>query len=1030
MITMRSPIASTLASRRRARARCPLLPAAAGRIPRPTAPGATTRPDGAKPKVPATVNPTAAWKEIDRLLDEQKLQEAADRLGPLVASARAAGDETNWAKSAGAAVAGADRPGRPRDRGRGDEGASRGPAGRSPAPRSSSTTPMPCSNTSLATTGRSASASAWCPWAGDQLDLKAWTAEQIAAEAERSFLAVWERREALGGVAVGDFPYLAGQRLSEGHPQHAARRPDLPLRRPAARRLELLVGRARRTTPGSSISAISSPTSRRLAAAPAGSSVRERRTRCCAAPPCSPTSSAGTAAARSPGPSSRHASRAIVCSPCTAPRRAIRHGSAPISRSACPPSAPTPGGRSAWRSSPARSIAPASDPEHRIRARELALAGEKAFPGSRGAQLCRELRAQIEAPDFALQMMAVDGAARRSIEISHRNLARAPPARLPGRSRGSARPQGVPRPLSERRPRDRTADLGQRACGLLERRAAADRGLPDPSNVSRRRRSRASGLYLIVASAERSFAKPGNRRVALPFTLSKLVLLQENQVFPWEVRLVEGGDGRAAAGVEVTLYRNTWREAPTRVATVRTDAAGRATFAFPGESGYSNFLLVARRGDDIAAAQRYGGRAPARDEPAHELSALHRPGGLPAAAEALLESAGLRQRPQPRRAHASAGDAGRPSRSPIRTARGWRRLTVTTNRFGTAAGEFLIPAGRLLGEWTVCRARSTATTGSSRRGVQAPDVRGRGRRPGARAAPQPAGRAHRRGALLLRPAGDLRPRRLAGDAAAGAPLVVALLGIRRRLDRGAADRERHDGARRRRPVPGRASPRRPTRARRRRASPISIASRPTSPTTAARRAPASARCGSAGRRSKRSPRSRPTSRSRVAVRDRRPAPGSRRRAAPRRGPVAPAAPARSRTKAPLAGRAAAASGRRPGGTGRSLRDAGRPSAPALDRCSGAAAGTRLLRRRQGGRERRAAPRGVRARHDRASRRLDAGAYRLRYETRDAFGETGPHAARLRRRRPRDAARPAGRHRLRSRARRARAGRCGSGSTPG
>ena len=49
-----------------------------------------------------------------------------------------------------------------------------------------------------------------------RLDLKAWTAEQIASEAERSFLAIWERRESLAAVPVADFPYLQGNAYPKG----------------------------------------------------------------------------------------------------------------------------------------------------------------------------------------------------------------------------------------------------------------------------------------------------------------------------------------------------------------------------------------------------------------------------------------------------------------------------------------------------------------------------------------------------------------------------------------------------------------------------------------------------------------------------------------------------------------------------------------------------------------------------------------------------------------------------------------------
>ncbi len=298
-------------------------------------------------------------------------------------------------------------------------------------------------------------------------------------------------------------------------------------------------------------------------------------------------------------------------------------------------------------------------------------------------------------------MMAVDGAGRRSIEVSHRNL-----PQLFLRAYAIDLPQQLARKEfrglfpNDEREIERLISGGEPA-------AAWTVALPPTADYLTHRTFATSpltapGLYLVVASAERSFAKGSNRRMALPFTQSNLVLLQESQAFPWEVRLVEGGDGRAAAGVEVTLYRNTWREAPAAVGSARTDASGRATFAFPDGSGngYSNFLLVARRGGDIAAAQRYGGAEQSPADRAHRRAAVHRPGDLPAAAEAFWKVLG----------YSSGPGRGALTPAPATPVAVWltdpngekvAEATVTTNRFGTAAGEFPIPAGRLLGQWTL-----------------------------------------------------------------------------------------------------------------------------------------------------------------------------------------------------------------------------------------------------------------------------------------------------------------------------------------
>ena len=141
------------------------------------------------------------------------------------------------------------------------------------------------------------------------------------------------------------------------------------------------------------------------------------------------------------------------------------------------------------------------------------------------------------------------------------------------------------------------------------------------------------------------------------------------------VRLVDGRDGAPAAGVEVTLYRNTWREAPERIATVRTDAAGRATLAVPvaAANGATNLLLVARRGDDVAFAQRYGGvPSPARRRtPARCSSPIAR--STARSRSSTSKVLAYRRGGAPRRSRARARSRRRRLAESIRTARRWPR---------------------------------------------------------------------------------------------------------------------------------------------------------------------------------------------------------------------------------------------------------------------------------------------------------------------------------------------------------------------
>ena len=63
-----------------------------------------------------------------------------------------------------------------------------------------------------------------------------------------------------------------------------------------------------------------------------------------------------------------------------------------------------------------------TDPDALIRAREIALAGRDRHPSSVGGQRCNHIVAAIEQPNYTLAAMAVDGAGRRSFQVSHKNL--------------------------------------------------------------------------------------------------------------------------------------------------------------------------------------------------------------------------------------------------------------------------------------------------------------------------------------------------------------------------------------------------------------------------------------------------------------------------------------------------------------------------------------------------------------------------------------------------------------------------------
>lgn len=342
-----------------------------------------------------------------------------------------------------------------------------------------------------------------------------------------------------------------------------------------------------------------------------------------------------------------------------------------------------------------------------VRARELALAGAKAYPKSYGGERCAQIVAQIEAPDFELAAMAVDGPRQRSLELTHRNLTRLHfravrfdlEARLSGPVRSSLWPDW--------REAEALLSGGERAASWVVE-------LP-PTPDFRSHRTFVvpplgeAGAYLIFASAQPSFARPGNRVRSVGFLISDLILLDEGlRGRTVQARALSGASGRPIAGAEVALYRFDWQRPARRVSAASSDAQGLVRLDPESAGGYpANHYLVGRHRGQFAVGQRWwGGPTPEPSETASGLMftdrALYRPGQKLYWKLLAYE--------------------GRPDRGALRPRRATEVMvrlldangevvaeaSVRTNDFGTASGEFVIPAGRLLGDW-----RLDSTAGGS-----------------------------------------------------------------------------------------------------------------------------------------------------------------------------------------------------------------------------------------------------------------------------------------------------------------------------
>ncbi len=280
-------------------------------------------------------------------------------------------------------------------------------------------------------------------------------------------------------------------------------------------------------------------------------------------------------------------------------------------------------------------------PNRRVNARREAEEGRAAYPSSVGGQRCLSIVKAIEAPEVRLQAMAVDGPGKRSLEVSHRNLA-CPSLPRPEAGRGKADRgiEGLVRPPDVRRHAEARIDS---ADGGVEGGPAADARLRDAPDVRHPSREGAGFLRRPRVGPE------GLRRVRQRRRRDEPLRLR-----PRARREAGGRDGRRRGPRPLGSHGKPGLRRRGRALALRLEGG-----APPGrgeEDGRGRSGLVRLEGEDgkLLPPPREEGRPRHVRRPAGRVlpagnrgkpdgvAPLHGPEHLPARAEALLEGPRLR----------------------------------------------------------------------------------------------------------------------------------------------------------------------------------------------------------------------------------------------------------------------------------------------------------------------------------------------------------------------------------------------------
>jgi uncharacterized protein YfaS (alpha-2-macroglobulin family) len=337
-------------------------------------------------------------------------------------------------------------------------------------------------------------------------------------------------------------------------------------------------------------------------------------------------------------------------------------------------------------------------PDALVRARAIALQGAEAYPIFPGGKRCLSIVKGIEAPGYSFEAMSSDRTGRRSILITHRNLGkvylRAYLTDLEERIRTSRDYNLRPRYEEVRKILD-----GNKPASAWTAELPATPDFRDHRTYANLPAGLAPGLYIVACSARAEFSHQENQIVARDVLVSELVLLKRGTAGGGqEAILVAGGTGRPVAGATVDLYLYDWQKGHSRVESQVTGADGRTFFAARQRNG--PYFLVAKHGPDLAFDAEflylYGQTEPPDTSRAliYTDRSIYRPGQK--LYWKVLAYRGRRDLGQLKPAAGSAVSIWLEDPNGQRVAEG----TAAANTFGTASGEFVIPAaGRPLGPW-------------------------------------------------------------------------------------------------------------------------------------------------------------------------------------------------------------------------------------------------------------------------------------------------------------------------------------------
>ncbi len=239
--------------------------------------------------------------------------------------------------------------------------------------------------------------------------------------------------------------------------------------------------------------------------------------------------------------------------------------------------------------------------ENLVQAREVALAGQKAFPDSPGGKMCDNLVKSIEAPAFSISTERVWNAPWPNIAVQYKNLTNL-------HFRVVASDWSLFLAKNHRRPENLN---DQERKDLLAKTPTKSWTMPLPVTTNYQERVEEAqvpsdlkpGFYFLIASAREDFAENNNQVFYVDVWVSELALIMRPYQNKLEGFVLQANSGEPVAGADVTAWRLNRNGERVAAAPAKTDANGFFSTAPGPNAGY---LVRARfQGQEIATSREF-----------------------------------------------------------------------------------------------------------------------------------------------------------------------------------------------------------------------------------------------------------------------------------------------------------------------------------------------------------------------------------------------------------------------------------------